>query len=95
MNDNWRFIGRWNYDHSNKRNLESFAGVEYSNCCTTMRVLVRDWVNDYEFLDSQARPNRGIYFQFTLHGLGNVTGASISDLLSEGIPGFREYPSNE
>ncbi|MEX1196729.1 MAG: LPS assembly protein LptD [Pseudohongiellaceae bacterium] len=95
MNDNWRFIGRWNYDHSNKRNLESFAGVEYSNCCTTMRVLVRDWVNDYEYLDSQARPNRGIYFQFTLHGLGNVTGASISDLLSDGIPGFREYPSNE
>ncbi|MGM0632044.1 MAG: LPS-assembly protein LptD [Pseudomonadota bacterium] len=95
MNDNWRFIGRWNYDHSNKRNLESFAGVEYSNCCTTMRVLVRDWVNDYEFLDSQARPNRGIYFQFTLHGLGNVTGAGISDLLTEGIPGFREYPSNE
>ncbi len=95
LNDNWRLFGRWNYDHSNSRNLETFAGVEYSNCCTTMRVLLRDWVNDYEFLNQQARQNRGVYFQLSLHGLGNITGAGISNLLSDGIPGFKEHLFNE
>ena len=90
VNENWRLFGRWNYDHSNRRNLETFAGVEYSNCCATMRVLLRDWVNDYEFLDTRARQNRGIYVQLTLHGLGSLTGSGISNLLTEGIPGFKE-----
>lgn len=95
LNENWQLFGRWNYDHSNSRNLETFAGVEYSNCCATMRVLLRDWVNDYEFLNQQARQNRGLYFQLSLHGLGNITGAGISNLLSDGIPGFKEHLFNE
>jgi len=95
VNDNWRLFGRWHYDHSNRRNLETFAGVEYSNCCATLRVMARDWVNDYQFLNARARQNRGIYFQLSLHGLGDLTGSGISNLLSDGIPGFREHLFND
>jgi LPS-assembly protein len=95
LNDNWRMFGRWNYDHSNRRNLETFAGVEYSNCCATMRVVARDWVNEYEFFDPASRKNRGLFFQMTLLGLGDLTGGGLSNLLTRGIPGFKEYNVND
>lgn len=95
VNDNWRVFGRWNYDHSNSRNLETFAGVEYSNCCSTMRLVARDWVNEYEFFDQNSRQNRGVFFQFTLLGLGDLTGGGLSNLLTRSIPGFKEYDVND
>ncbi len=95
VNDNWRVFGRWNYDHSNSRNLETFAGVEYSNCCSTMRLVARDWVDEYEFFAQDSRQNRGIFFQFTLLGLGDLTGGGLSNLLTRGIPGFKEYDVND
>ncbi len=95
LNDNWRLFGRWNYDHSNSRNLETFAGVEYSNCCATMRLVARDWVNEYEFFEQNTRQNRGIFFQLTLLGLGDLTGGGLSNLLTRGIPGFKEYDVND
>ena len=95
VNDNWRLLGRWNYDHSNGRNLESFFGVEYSNCCATIRLVGREWIDQYEFLLLQNKPDRGVFFQFSLNGLGNLTGGGLGRLFSEGIPGFQEYESNE
>ncbi len=91
VNDSWRVLGRWNYDHSNSRNLETFAGVEYSNCCATIRLIAREWIDQYEYLLLENKPNTGIFFQLTLNGLGNVTGGGISRLLTDGIAGFKEY----
>lgn len=95
VNANWSLIGRWNYDHSNSRNLETFAGVEYSNCCATVRVIARDWIDDYEILDPATRQNRGIFFQLSLHGLGDLAGGGLNSLLSNSIPGFKEQDSND
>lgn len=95
LNDNWRLLGRWNYDHSNSRNLETFAGVEYSNCCATMRIIARDWVNDYEFFEQNSRQNRGVFFQLSLHGLGDLTGGGLGNLLRNSIPGFKEQEFND
>ncbi len=95
LNESWRMLGRWNYDHSNSRNLETFAGVEYSNCCATVRLIARDWVNDYEFNELNTRQNRGIFFQLSLHGLGDLAGGGLDSLLSNSIPGFKEQDSNE
>jgi len=95
VNDNWRLLGRWNYDHSNGRNLESFFGVEYSNCCATIRLVGREWIDQYEFLLLQNDPNRGVFFQFSLNGLGNLAGGGLGRLFSDGIPGFQEYETNE
>lgn len=95
LNENWQLIGRVNYDHSNSRNLETFAGVEYSNCCATVRLIARDWVNDYELLQPNTRQNRGIFFQLSLHGLGDLAGGGLDSLLSNSIPGFKEQDSND
>ncbi|MEX2335241.1 MAG: LPS assembly protein LptD, partial [Pseudohongiella sp.] len=95
LNNNWRLLGRWNYDHSNSRNLETFGGVEYSNCCATIRLIARDWVNDYEFFDQNSRQNRGIFFQLSLHGLGDLTGGGLDNLIRNSIPGFKEQDVNE
>ncbi len=90
VSSRWKLLARWNYDHSNSRNLESFAGIEYSNCCSTIRVVGREWVDEDELFLPNIEPNRGIFVQITLHGLGNITGGGLSNLLSEGIWGFKE-----
>ena len=90
LSSRWRILGRWNYDHSNSRNLESFAGVEFSNCCTTIRLIVREWVRQDELFNTNVESNRGVFFQFTLNGLGNITGGGLSNLLSDSIIGFRD-----
>jgi len=90
INQTWKLLARWNYDHSNSRNLETFAGVEYSNCCATIRVIAREWVDEDELFVPNIEPNQGIFVQFTLNGLGNITGGGLSSLLSDGIRGFRE-----
>ncbi len=90
LNANWKLLARWNYDHSNDRNLETFGGIEYSNCCATLRLIAREWVDEDELFLPNIEPNRGIFVQFTLNGLGNITGGGVSGLLRDGIWGFRE-----
>lgn len=85
---NWKILARWNYDHSNARNLESFAGIEYSNCCAKIRVVAREWVNENELFIRNFEPNRGVFLQFTLVGLGNLNGGGLDRLLTEGIQGY-------
>jgi len=90
LSQSWKLLARWNYDHSNSRILETFAGVEYSNCCATIRLIAREWVDEDELFVPNIEPNQGIFVQFTLEGLGNITGGGLSNLLSDGIRGFRE-----
>ncbi|MYI01272.1 MAG: LPS assembly protein LptD, partial [Gammaproteobacteria bacterium] len=90
LSANWKLLARWNYDHANSRNLEAFAGVEYRNCCATIRVIARQWLDEYELFVPNVPSNRGVFVQFSLHGLGNLAGGGLSELLSDGIQGFRD-----
>ena len=90
LSANWKLLARWNYDHANARNLEAFAGVEYRNCCATIRVVARQWLDEYELFVPNVPANRGIFVQFSLHGIGDLGGGGLSDLLSDGIRGFRD-----
>ncbi|MFT6092881.1 MAG: LPS-assembly protein [Pseudohongiellaceae bacterium] len=90
LSPNWKVLGRWNYDHSNARNIDAFAGVEWSNCCATIRVIGREWVDQDELFVPNVEPNQAIFVQFTLNGLGNLTGGGLTNLLSDGIWGFRD-----
>ena len=87
---NWRVLGRINYDHSNSRNLETFAGLEWSNCCATIRLIGREWVDEDELFLPNMEPNNGVFVQVSLNGFGNLTGGGLSSLLSDSIWGFRE-----
>lgn len=90
LNNNWQILGRWNYDHSNSRNVDAFAGIQWSNCCATIRVIGREWVDQDELFVPNIEPNQAIFVQFTLNGLGNLTGGGVSNLLSDSIWGFRD-----
>jgi len=90
INARWRVLGRFNYDHSNSRNLETFAGVEWSNCCATIRLIGREWVDEDELFLPNMEPNNGVFVQVSLNGFGNLTGGGLSNLLSDSIWGFRE-----
>ena len=95
LTSSWKLMGRINYDHSNARNLESFVGVEWSNCCATIRLVGREWVDENQLFRPNSEPNRGIFVQFTLNGLGNLTGGGLSNLLQDGIWGFRDADYEE
>ena len=61
-----------------------------SNCCTTIRLIGREWVDEDELFLPNIEADRGIFVQLTLNGFGNLTGGGVSSLLSDGIWGFRE-----
>ena len=83
---NWSALGRWQYDITNKRNLERMAGVEYNNCCYQVRLLWRSWIEDDTNID-YPKEKTGFFLQFVLRGLGDLTGGSVEDYLG-GIKGY-------
>ena len=86
VSNNWSAMGRWQYDLTNKRNLEILSGVEYNSCCYQVRVLWRKWVDDDDNID---HPNSksGVFLQFVLRGLGDLTSGTTKEYL-KGIKGY-------
>jgi LPS-assembly protein len=90
LNDRWGLVGRWNYDIGNKRNLETIAGVQYSNCCWNVRLIARQWIDNGALFYGVDRNNSGVFVQFELKGLGSVLGGNVSGILNNGIIGYRD-----
>ena len=90
LRENWGLIARWNYDLANKRKLESIAGLEYNNCCYSVRVIARQWIDNDSLLFGNTDDNTGIFLQFELKGFGSVLGGNVSSILNNGISGYRE-----
>ncbi|WP_194842586.1 LPS-assembly protein LptD [Endozoicomonas sp. OPT23] len=84
---NWGALGRYQYDITNKRNLEQLAGVEYTSCCYQVRLFWRSWIESDDNID-HPDPKKGIFLQFVLSGLGNITGNSGTEYL-QGIKGYK------
>lgn len=91
--DNWAVIGRQHYDFTNKRELDSIVGLEYSSCCYRVRVAWRRWL-DNDLIDRISDPrvdmeyDQGIFFEFQLRGMGGLGSSNVSSALSEGIYNF-------
>ena len=83
---NWSAMGRWQYDITNKRNLEELFGVEYASCCYQVRLFWRSYVKSTDNID-HPKDRSGIYLQFVLRGLGSLTGSSGKEHL-QGITGY-------
>ena len=90
VSQNWSLIGRWNYDLANDRNLESIAGLEFNNCCYTVRVVARQWIDNDALFHGNVDDNTGVFLQFELKGFGSVLGGNVSGILNNGISGYRE-----
>ncbi len=89
----WSVIGRWQHDYSRSRTLEAFGGFEYDSCCWKLRLINRYWI-DYDETslnpDRNDEPDRGIFLQIVLKGLGGVVGNATETFLDKGIQGYRE-----
>ena len=86
-------IARWQHDYARNRTLEAFGGFEYDSCCWKLRLINRYWI-DYDETslnpDVNEEPDRGIFLQVVLKGLGNVLGGKTEGFLEQGIQGYRE-----
>jgi LPS-assembly protein len=78
---NWRFVGRWNYSLSDQATHETFAGLEYENCCWAMLFV------DRHYLAPDGKLRSALYFELQLKGLGRL-GRQIEDFLQRGILGY-------
>ena len=89
----WSVIARWQHDYRRSRTLEAFGGFEYDSCCWKLRLINRYWI-DYDETslnpDRNDEPDRGIFLQIVLKGLGGVVGNATETFLDEGIQGYRE-----
>ena len=94
VSSQWQAVGRVNYDITDRRELEAFAGFEYNDCCYRLRVLARRWLDSKIadlITDNDLQYDQGIFFEIQLKGLGG-TGDRVRTLLEDSIVGYREQP---
>ena len=90
MGRNYNWVGRWNHDITNKRELELFAGFEYNNCCWRASLVLRRWLerkDELLFPERDLTPKNGVFLQIQLKGLAG-TGGRVDTLLEKGIQGY-------
>ena len=90
MSEKINFIGRWYHDLSNNRELEAFAGLEFSSCCWSAAILARRSIdikyhNDFETIDPKLK--NSIILKLELKGIGS-TGKKLDRILKQGIFGY-------
>lgn len=95
INSRWSIIARNNRDFTHGVELDTFAGLEYNDCCYRVRVMGRRWLLvDYTTPDFFANLKSddfepGIMIELELKGLGSMD-KQIGNLLEKTITGFTE-----
>ena len=87
---NFNWVGRWNHDFTNKRELELFAGFEYNSCCWRASLVARRWLDREDeklFPEEDLSAKNGIFFQIQFKGLAG-TGGRVDTMLNNGIYGY-------
>lgn len=92
--NNWSLFGAVNYNTDAKRSVEDMVGVEYDNCCWTVRLLYLRYYNNEsgeqtDFSDPDLERENTAQFQIVLKGMGGF-GDRITDLMQDMIRGFEE-----
>ncbi len=80
----WHVIGGWRYSMLEDRTLEAFGGLQYRDCCWSIRL-----VNRYYREDAGEEPERSVMLQFEFRGLGSI-GDRIEDFLEDTIYGYQD-----
>lgn len=94
VSNQWAVIARANYDFTYDAELDTFAGLEYTDCCYRVRVLARQWVDfDYSsnFMENLSHDDydRGVFIEVQLRGFGSLS-QRISNLLDKAMLGYGE-----
>ena len=94
VSSQWALIARANYDFTYNAELDTFAGLEYTDCCYRVRLLARQWVDfDFspDFMENLSNDDydRGVFIEVQLRGFGNLS-QRISNLLDKAMFGYGE-----
>ncbi|MDZ7750507.1 MAG: LPS-assembly protein LptD [Gammaproteobacteria bacterium] len=83
-------VGRWNYEITNDRTLDSFVGVEYENCCWGIRAVARRFLKDGDIVGAGTDTDysTGFFVQLQLKGLAGI-GSEAASFLEKQIPGYQ------
>jgi LPS-assembly protein len=95
LGDDFNWVGRWHYDFTNNRELESFAGFEYNNCCWRASLVIRRWLDREDELlipEQNLESNNGVFLQIQFRGLAG-TGGRVDSILKKGIYGYEPLES--
>lgn len=95
ISKHWNIIGRYNYDLTNSRNLETFAGLQYESCCWRLSIIGRKWIDRDDNIvlpEDDLTEDKGIFIQFQFKGLAGY-GSKVNSILKDGIYGY-EPPAN-
>ncbi|MCI0505286.1 MAG: LPS-assembly protein LptD [Gammaproteobacteria bacterium] len=80
----WKAYVRYYYSFLNSITLETVGGIEYENCCWSVRFVYRDYITD---LATDSR-NDSVWFELELKGLASV-GRKVRSAFETGIlPGI-------
>jgi LPS-assembly protein len=84
MGHRWRTVGRWNYSLLTDRNMDALAGIEYRDCCWTLRFLGRQ-----QRINPRDDETKNLFYvELELRGLGGIGTTSIEKLLEGVISGY-------
>jgi len=95
LDTNWRVYGAINYSVIDNNAIEQMVGVEYDNCCWTVRVLYLRYYDNAttgfipDFSDPALEQEHTTQIQFVLKSMGSV-GSRITNILEDMIRGYQE-----
>lgn len=85
INDKWSFVGSYERDIENKRNLETLIGLEYQDCCWKTRIVAKRYLSS-----DNVNYENPIFLEFELKGLGSL-GSGAKREIKEKIYGYEDY----
>lgn len=89
LTDQWSIMGRYSYNISHGYDQAYFYGVQYNNCCWSVRLLQSRYEDGIDG-DNNTQYSQDIYLEFSLHGLGALGSGKPGALLEESIPGYND-----
>jgi len=95
LSKSWQFVGRLTQDLVNRRNIESYAGLQYESCCWAIRFAYHRSINSQVYVqqtsdDFQNKFDSGFVIQFVIKGLGGQqSSVGIEDMFNSSIFGYK------
>jgi LPS-assembly protein len=92
---NWKLFGAVNYSIIDNESIEDMAGVEYDNCCWTIRMLHLRYYNNKttdffpDFSNPDLKQEQSTQLQIAFKGMGGF-GDRITNILEDMIRGYQE-----
>jgi len=87
---NLSIVGRYNYDVTNSRILETFFGFQYESCCVRLNLLARKWIDRDDNIAlpmDDLEEDTGIFLSFQIKGIAGF-GSKMDSMVADGIHGY-------